>query len=236
MMSTTGISPREDAPLGEAAGPSGLQLVRSRSLPDQIADAIVEGISAGVLSPGQRLIELELARQFVVSRVPLREALKTLEAQGIVAREQNRGVRIVALDEARIDRVCEVRAALETIAARDALATYRASPERLARLEVPIRMMDDAVRRGDWAGVNKADLAFHHEICLASQNEIVTTLWQALARHVLMIFSREILTEVGQSQIVKQHRDFIAGLLAAEEAALAPLVERHIMRLRRPTR
>ena len=235
-MSADDLATPGEARPAYAVAPTRLQLVKSRSLPDQIADAIVEGIAAGALSPGQRLIELELARQLAVSRVPLREALKTLEAQGIVAREQNRGVRIVELDEARIDRVCEVRAALETIAARGALATYRASPEHLARLDAPIRMMDDAVRRGDWAGVNKADLAFHREICLASRNEIVTTLWQGLARHVLMIFGREILTEVGQSQIVKQHRDFVAELLAADTAALPPLVEGHIMRLRRPAR
>ena len=235
-MSADGLATPGEAQQAYAVAPTRLQLVKSRSLPDQIADAIVEGIAAGALSPGQRLIELELARQLAVSRVPLREALKTLEAQGIVAREQNRGVRIVELDEARIDRVCEVRAALETIAARGALATYRAAPERLARLDAPIQAMDEAVRRGDWAGVNKADLAFHREICLASRNEIVTTLWQGLARHVLMIFGREILTEVGQSQIVKQHREFIAELLAADTAALPPLVEGHIMRLRRPAR
>jgi DNA-binding GntR family transcriptional regulator len=220
---------------GREAAASGLQLVNSRSLPEQIADAIVEGIAAGVLSPGQRLIELDLARDFAVSRVPLREALKTLEAQGIVAREPHRGVRIVELDEARIDRVCEVRAALETIAARGAVATYQAEPERLRRLEAVIEAMDEAVRRGDWAAVNKADLAFHHEICLASRNDIVITLWQGLARHVLMIFGREILTEKGRSQIVQQHRDFIATLVAGD-GGLAPAVERHIMRLRRPKR
>lgn len=218
------------------AAASGLQLVKSRSLPEQIADAIVEGIVAGVLSPGQRLIELDLARQFAVSRVPLREALKTLEAQGIVEREPHRSVRIVELDDARIDRVCEVRAALEIIAARGAVATYRSEPERLHRLDLVIDEMEDAVRRGDWSAVNKADLAFHHEICLASQNDIVITLWQALARHVLMIFGREILTELGQSQIVQQHRDFVATLLGADSGALEPTVERHIMRLRRPMR
>ena len=235
-MNADGLATPEEALQAHADGLSRLQLVKSRSLPDQIADAIVEGIAAGALSPGQRLIEVELARHFAVSRVPLREALKALEAQGIVAREQNRGVRVVALDETRVDRVCEVRAALETIAARGAVETYRTSPEKLARLEAPIRSMEEAVRRGDWAGVNKADLAFHHEICLASQNEIVTTLWQGIARHVLMIFGREILTEVGQSQIVRQHREFVTNLLAAEEAALPPLVEGHIMRLRRPSR
>ena len=142
-----------------------------------------------------------------------------------------------ALDyEARIDRVCEVRAALETIAARGAVATYRAEPERLHRLDAVLARMDEAARRGDWAAVNKADLEFHHEICLASKNDIVITLWQGLARHLLMIFGREILTETGRSQIVQQHRDFITQLLASDAAGLPPLVEHHIMRLRRPLR
>jgi DNA-binding GntR family transcriptional regulator len=214
----------------------GLHFVKSRSLPDQIADAIVEGIASGALRPGQRLIELDLARQFAVSRVPLREALKTLEAQGILEREPHRGVRVVELDETRIDRICEVRAALEALAARYAVASYRAEPERLRRLDAVIEEMDDAVRRGDWAGVNKADLAFHREICLASKNDILITLWQGLARHVLMIFGREILTETGQSRIVQQHRDLIASLLSGDDAELAHVVERHIMRLRRPQR
>jgi DNA-binding GntR family transcriptional regulator len=221
---------------GDETATASLMMVKSRSLPDQIADAIVEGIVAGVLLPGQRLIELDLASRFSVSRVPLREALKTLEAQGILERGQNRGVRIVELDDARIDKICEVRAALETIAARHAVATFRAEPARLQRLDAVLVEMADAAQRGDWAAVNRADLAFHREVCLASKNEIVITLWQGLARHVLMIFGREILTEAGQSLIVDQHREFIARLLAGADAALPETVERHIMRLRRPSR
>ena len=101
MRGAAGTSPAGVDPPREV----GLQLVKSRSLPDQIADAIVEGIASGVLRPGQRLIEIDLAKQFAVSRVPLREALKTLEAQGILDREPHRGVRVVALDEERIDRI-----------------------------------------------------------------------------------------------------------------------------------
>jgi DNA-binding GntR family transcriptional regulator len=227
---------KNSSPTGGDEPAASLQMVKSRSLPDQIADAIVEGIATGVLLPGQRLIELDLASQFSVSRVPLREALKTLEAQGILERGQNRGVRIVELDDSRIDKICEVRAALETIAARHAIATFRAEPARLQRLEAVLVEMEEAVQRGAWGAVNRADLAFHREICLASKNEIVITLWQGLARHVLMIFGREILTEAGQSRIVDQHREFIATLLADEDAALPEVVERHIMRLRRPLR
>jgi DNA-binding GntR family transcriptional regulator len=223
-------------PVSKEEGRPSLQFVKARSLPDQIADGIVEGIAAGALVPGQRLIELDLARQFAVSRVPLREAMKMLEAQGILEREAHRGVRVVELDETRIDRICEVRAALEIIAARYAVATYRSEPGRLLRLEAIISSMDEAVRRGDWAAVNQADLAFHREICIASKNDIVITLWQGLARHVLTIFGREILTETGKSKIVQQHREFISALLSSDRAKLPHVVERHIMRLRRPQR
>jgi DNA-binding GntR family transcriptional regulator len=106
----------------------------------------------------------------------------------------------------------------------------------LQRLEAVLAEMADAVQRGAWAAVNRADLAFHREICLASRNDIVITLWQGLARHVLMIFGREILAEAGQSMIVDQHREFIAALLAGDDAVLPATVERHIMRLRRPLR
>jgi len=230
------LTPRVETrtlPKRAAAAPPGLQFVKSRSLPDQIADAIVEGLATGALSPGQRLIELDLARQFVVSRVPLREALKTLEAQGIVEREPHRGVRIVELDALRIDQICEVRAALETIAARGAVATYRSEPELLRHLHAAIAAMEEAVQRGDWAAVNRADLAFHHQICLASRNDTVTTLWRGLARHVLMIFGREILTEKGQSKIVQQHKDYIKTLLRVDHDGLPSKVEQHILRLRR---
>jgi DNA-binding GntR family transcriptional regulator len=179
---------------------------------------------------------VDLAGRFAVSRVPLREALKTLEAQGIVARARNRGLHIVALDDVRIDRVCELRAALETIAARSAVAAYRADPARLKAIEAAIATIEAAVKRRDWPAVNKADLAFHHEICLASKNDILITLWQGLARHVWMIFGREILNRNGRMQIVQQHRDLIAALLAASDDGIAALIKDHVMRLRRPLR
>jgi len=126
-----------------------------------------------------------------------------------------------------------VRAALETIAARGAVATYRSEPELLRHLHAAIAAMEEAVQRGDWAAVNRADLAFHHQICLASRNDTVTTLWRGLARHVLMIFGREILTEKGQSKIVQQHKDYIKTLLRVDHDGLPSKVEQHILRLRR---
>jgi DNA-binding GntR family transcriptional regulator len=234
-----GMMSRSEAPTqlpGKTSASSGLRVIAARSLSDQIADAIVEGVAVGALEPGQRLVEIELAQRLSVSRVPLREALKILEAQGILERTPHRGARLVELDDGSIDQVCEARVALETIAARHAMAAFRIDRSRAEPLERVLQLLERAVRDGDWPAVNTADLAFHREICRASNNDIVTILWEALARHVRMIFGREILGEKEQTQIVQQHRDLYAFLLAGDAAALAEMIEGHIMRLRRRLR
>ena len=79
-----------------------LSLVRTRSLADQVANSIVEGIANGAIAPGQKIIEVDLATQLQVSRAPVREALKILEAQGIVVGRPHRGVRVVDFDKSKI--------------------------------------------------------------------------------------------------------------------------------------
>src|SRR4051812_29252897 len=92
-----------------------LSMTRSPSLAEQAADAIVTGISSGILKPGQRLVETELAGTLKMSRVPLREALKILEAQGIVESIPHRGTRTAVFNDDRVDQICEARIALEKL-------------------------------------------------------------------------------------------------------------------------
>jgi len=209
-----------------------LPLVRPRNLAAQVADVIVDAIAGGTLRPGQRLVETELARQLQVSRVPLREALKTLEAQGILESEPHRGARVAEFDEAKIDHICEARVALERLALRSAMHAYRRQPERIARLDQIIAIMERAAEQLDWAAISKADLAFHREICATSGNDIVVTLWEALARHVLIVFGHEIRDERDAAILGPQHRRVRDMLLAAELPALESEIEQHIMRLR----
>lgn len=219
-------------PQGAREATAALPLVRLRNLPEQVADAIVDGIAAGNLKPGQRLVETELAQQMQVSRVPLRESLKMLDAQGILDHAPHRGVRVAEFDEAKTDHICEARVALERIALRDAMQIYRGEPARLARLDAVIAAMEQAAEGPDWIAISKADLAFHREICAASGNDIVITLWEALARHVLIVFGREIRSERDAAGIGRSHRRLRDMLLSASLPALEAEIETHIMRLR----
>jgi len=213
--------------------PAGLGFVRSPSLAEQTSDAIVDGIAAGVLKPGQRLVETDLAQLFNVSRVPLREALKVLEAQGIVESTRHRGTHVARFDETRVDQICEARVALERIAIAGAAKAVRADPALLARFETIIEGMERAARHLDWTAISKADLAFHREMCRVADNAIILTLWEAIARHVLIVFGHEIRHERDAEAIGPDHRNLLSLIAGADEAMLHQAIERHITRLRR---
>lgn len=215
-----------------ADGPT-LLFARSPSLAEQAAEAIVGGIASGIFKPGERLVEANLATTLQMSRVPLREALKILEAQGILASTPHRGTFVAAFDDARIDQICEARIALEMIALRDAVNNRASMPALLKQLDGIIATMEQAAARLAWMEVSKADLAFHRAICAASGNAIVTTLWESLARHVLIVFGQEIRDEKDALIMGPHHRRLRDLIAAGDVAALTAEIPGHILRLRK---
>jgi len=222
---------RTAVPLRSAAAPA---FAREQSLAAQVADFIVDGIAAGTYAFGQRLIETELAAQLRVSRVPIREALKMLEAQGILVVTPHRGAHVAEFDRVKSDRVRDARIALERLALPDALATFQAHPERLAAMEELLARMEQAIERKDWIDAGKADLQFHRQICLASNNEIVITLWEALARHITIIFGRELRNEGGNPKLREQHHRVLRLIRKGDLEGLHEELHRHVMRYRPP--
>ncbi|MFO1123759.1 MAG: GntR family transcriptional regulator [Hyphomicrobiales bacterium] len=209
-----------------------LQVSRVPSLAEQAADILVTGISSGALQPGQRLFEVELASQLKMSRVPLREALKILEAQGIVESAPHRGARVALFGDERVTQICQARIALERLALADAVPRFAANPALSDRLDQIILRMEGKAAQGDWIEVSKADLDFHREILRIAENEIVAKLWESLARHVFIVFGHEIRDERDAAVIGPQHRRIRDLLLTGDLASLNAEIERHIMRLR----
>lgn len=210
-----------------------LSMARAQSLAEQAANAIVAGISAGALLPGQRIIETELASLLNMSRVPLREALKILEAQGILESVPHRGTRVATFDDLRVNQICQARIALERLALADAAPVCKANQGVLARLDQIIFDMERSAERLEWLEISKADLSFHREICRLSGNAIVATLWEALARHVFIVFGHEIRDERDAKVMGPQHRRLRDLLAKGDVESLRQDIENHILRLRR---
>jgi DNA-binding GntR family transcriptional regulator len=111
----------------------GLDLrVKQELLRDKVVDALRQAILAGALAPGQRLTERELTELTGVSRTSVREALRRLQAEGLVEESPSRGLRVTIPTADEVEQVFEVRAELEPMAVR--LFVARASDEEVEAL------------------------------------------------------------------------------------------------------
>jgi DNA-binding GntR family transcriptional regulator len=218
-----------DGGANEISPPAGM--AARQFLADNIADAIVELAVRGLLRPGQRLKEHELAKEFKVSRLPVREALTELASQGVVYYAPRRGARLMEIDSYKLRKVLEVRERLETLALKTALQMFRTEPQALAPLDAAIERMAQAARDNDPLSLAKADIAFHRALCVASGNEVLVKTWSAVSRQVLIIFGleqRERPTNYPHVAIHQALRDVVADAdLEEAERALSEHILRH---------
>ena len=210
-----------------ATAPADLAIAQ-RTLPEQVADAIVRGIAKGALRPGERLYEPGLVERLKVSRAPIREALRILETQGIVEGEPQRGLRVCMFDQMRRAEVYEVRIALERITIPKAAAVLRADRNAGASLDRLVEDMALHAARNDRLAMNEADLAFHAELCRLAGNQVLITLWRGLMRQVLIILALETTPDVPLSAIHAQHVTLLAAMRSDDARRLDAAISSHI--------
>ena len=201
--------------------------LQPRTLVHQVIDALVAGASEGLLLPGDRIVETELAAQLGVSRVPVREALRVLESQGIVVNEPYKGIRLTPVTPQRIDQLIEVRVALETTAALGAMRQGRNAAAQLAELERIVQEMETMAARNDVFGFATADTSFHRSFCGFAGNTVLSDMWEMLARQMTIIFG---LSALGKPMpaIVEEHRTLIRVFASGDAADMAHAISEHI--------
>ena len=214
-------------------GPVLSRLART-PLAQQVADGIIEAVAAGAIKPGERVTDTDIARELGVSRNPVREAMKMLEAQGIIVSTPHRSTHVVAFDRRKVDQLADARVAIEKVAFGEAAEACANDPELIQKLDRIIEAMEDAARRHDLNGITKADLAFHRTVCIASKNEIILTLWETIARHMRISFNLEIEEDTAPPEdIPRHHRALRDALARGDRSEVEYEIESHILRLRR---
>lgn len=143
---------------------------------EQVKSRLLTRIISGEIAPDARIVELQVAREFGVSQAPVREALKSLEALGMVDILPFRGARVHRQTAKELLDAYAVRAELEVLAIK--LASARGADF----LSLTSRMGDMyyAAAEGDMVRLAAADTAFHEEIIRASDNAELLRLWQTL--------------------------------------------------------
>lgn len=189
-------------------------LPEQRSLPEIVADRIVQAIRVGELRPGDRIVELQLSRKLGVSRAPLREALKTLAASGLVETRRNRGsyIRSVGYEDA-IDMVA-LRANLEGFAARIVASTL--TEEMLSDLAHRTREMEAVGKSGDAVRYRQLDWQFHEHLCVLSRNEYVLAAWRRISSLVWLFLLSHPDHAHAVPRVVNHHEMMLAALAARD--------------------
>lgn len=202
--------------------------LEARTLVDQVVDAIVEATATGVFLPGDRVVEAEVARALNVSRVPVREALRILESQGIVINERYRGMRLMDVSADRLEKILRVRTALETLAAEEILQRMVDDQQVIVPLEEKLAEIHAAVKAGDTYGVARLDTEFHRTLCEISGNDVLLKTWEPLSRQLTIIFGLSTLQKEIHC-IAQEHDEVFAALQSGNKDAVIEAIKVHIL-------
>ena len=198
-------------------------------LADRLWRAIVHDIARGRLKPGQRLRESFLEESYGASRLSVREALRTLEAQGIVVKVPHSGCRVMDVDDAMARQVFGARLAIEQLALADLLDVVASGACSLSAPEQAVERMDRAACAGQAAAFEEADLDFHHHICRLSGNRTALLLWQSLVPHVRIARGLIESRVESFSELMRQHVELLHLVRTADLETVRRRWEGHLL-------
>jgi DNA-binding GntR family transcriptional regulator len=211
-----------------AAQDSAIRFVDPGLIRDQIAAALREAIVAGRLSPGERLTERDLVAKLGISRSPLREAIRTLEAEGLVTTAPHRGAWVSELQAEDFQETVGVRLMLETCAAR--AAGERKNGTLLRALEAAVDATRGAARRADPLAEVERSMRFHDTFVEACGNRKLIQFYEVIKRHLrryqLLAFAKLARAE----RATNEHAQILAAFRDGDAAEVERRLTAHIQR------
>ncbi|GLX94668.1 GntR family transcriptional regulator [Herbidospora sp. NBRC 101105] len=195
-----------------------------RTKRDIIVAELRRMISAGELARGSRIRQDVLASQFNTSITPVREALRLLEAEGMLISEPHRGVRVADADYDRVKTVYLLRMAVEPYAMRR--ASRRLSPKDLDQARKLVEEMEAALAAGDRTTLNEKNRRFHflfYDRCgNEGLSEEVALLWRRFPWDMLQV------VESRGEEAAREHRLILEAARVGDTDALARATEVHL--------
>jgi DNA-binding GntR family transcriptional regulator len=193
---------------------------RSQTVSDQIRGQILDG----KLRPGERLVEDRLSAELGVSRVPVREALRALSAEGLVRLERNRGASVAQVTPELVAELVEVRALLEGLNAR--LAAQRHDPAIVKQLGEVLARGNAAAGSASTEQLARLNAEFHERLADASRNSVLSDVMRGLRERTNLAFAingRDRAREDWQ-----EHSAILAAVIAGDAELAALLATRHV--------
>jgi DNA-binding GntR family transcriptional regulator len=196
---------------------------RKVRLSEEVIQAIKDAIRRGVLRPGQRLVETEIASQMQVSKAPVREALRQLQAEGLVVSYPQRGTFVVDLTEHDLWEISTLRAALEGMALE--LAAEQIDEAGLRELE---QLLERLAAPAEGESATDLHLQFHYLPLRYCGHRRLTAMLESLRAQAHTVAVLSLAHHENAAALAEDHRPILEALRARDGARVRRLVTSHI--------
>ena len=192
----------------------------------------MDAIARGEIRGGQRLVEAELALLFRVSRLPVREALRSLADQGLLVSAQTRGLHVIEFDRDWAAQLSGIRIPLEIACVTRVVRRLSEDPAIGKQLLEPLAVMKTCAARFDRDGVNRADIAMHSALYAIAGSPLLSAIWSGISRHALILFSIESSNFDRFDRVVDEHQLYAEALLSGDIARIEGEIQNHFTEFR----
>lgn len=199
--------------------------LEERPLRESVRDALRRRIFEGHYAPGTRLVERDLAEEFNVSRLPVREALRMLRQEGLVSdRANSRGSVVSSLTPEQVADLFDVRMALEVLASE--LAALRASEDELAQLASLLERAQDCLATGAVFEAHAANNQFHDAITSIARNEFLKAALEPLQGRMHWLFRHA--TDL--PELIREHLRLYEAIASGNPTRAGAASRKHIQK------
>jgi DNA-binding GntR family transcriptional regulator len=203
-----------------------LRVISGPNLREQVAAKLREAITQGQFRPGARLIERELCDMLGVSRTSLREALRELEAEGLVTNIPNRGPIVAKISIAMAESIFQVRAVLEALAAR--LFTQRATSDQIKALAKAVDGIGEAYKSPEYSSLVVAKKEFYRVLFEGAQNEVVAMTLTTIRLRISQLRGTSLLEPDRAKASMEEYWELVSAIKARDEEAAHNISLRHV--------
>lgn len=189
-----------------------------------VMEALRSRILGGQVPPGERLVEGRLSEELGVSRMPVREALRQLAAEGLVTIEPRRGASVTSFSAEQMRELVEVRATLEGLNAK--LAAKRHDPAQIAELE---RVLDEGMQlaeSSDAAVTMQMNQRFHDALSNIAANSVLQEIMRSLRDRTALVFAP--INRTRGKQNWEEHAAILRAVIKGDAELAALLATRHV--------
>ena len=192
-----------------------------------VFNTLRDAILRGDLQPGERLMEIHLAKKLGVSRTPVREAISMLEQEGLAVTYPRRGAQVAKMTVKDLDDVLEIREVLDTLAA--SLACRNMNSDDINNLTAACADFEKATRGNDIREVVRTDEAFHNVIYEASGNPRLRAILLNLKGQMYRFRFEYVKDKSNYPFLIKEHKDILEALKTRNEEEVIKHTKKHLV-------